>query len=165
MRTNQNVLNSPNCPRFAWRMWILLVSMWQAQEHTHTDTSWHTFFKTDVTTAIRSAHPSSCAFLSIPSAAKAPPLLPPLTPALFFYKWQQPTASAVGRGGLSWGVKLCGLGLACWITTMNSLICQVLFLSISWHLSLVHLTKNAFLPELHMQDHQLPLVSGVSCLS
>lgn len=70
----------------------------------------------------------------------------PLTPALFFYKWQQPTASAVGRGGLSWGVKLCGLGLACWTTTMNSLICQVLFLSISWHLSLIHLTKKAFLP-------------------
>lgn len=77
---------------------------------------------------------------------KHPPPSSPLTPALFFYKWQQPTASAVGRGGLSWGVKLCGLGLACWTTTMNSLICQVLFLSISWRLSLVHLTKKAFLP-------------------
>lgn len=93
MRTNQNVLNSWNCPRFARRMWILLVSMWQAQEYTHTDTSWHTFFKTDVTTAIRSAHPSSCAFLSIPSAAKAPP---PPNPSSFLL--QVTAANCLGRG-------------------------------------------------------------------
>lgn len=77
-----------------WELWFFFLHSDSAFSLSFILSLSHTFFKTDVTTAIRSANSSSCVFLSIKSTANSPPP----TPTLFFYKPLPANCLSRGKG-------------------------------------------------------------------